>query len=131
VPGNYNGNTLASAISTAMAAVFAGETPVATFSTGTYRLTISKTNAFVVDSEIDVPTSTLSTFIGFSVSSASSASVTGDTPINISGPSYIVLRSNYLTKYLNYKTLYSNISYANALAIIPVNSAPGGIISFS
>ena len=67
--------------------------------------------------------------LGFNISSITAVSVTASNVINISGPNYISILSNALTKPVNNKVLYVNNSYSNVLSTIPVNVAPGDLIT--
>jgi len=127
-PGNYTANNLITEMKTQLNVTFAGQNPNVTFSPITYKLTITKTAAFTVDSSSSVPTSTASYVLGFRVSSASSTSVTADSVLNISGPNYILISSKYLTNGIYHKTLFSNASYQSVFWAVPVNCSPGSTI---
>jgi hypothetical protein len=129
-PGNYTATTLISEMTNKLTLVFPGQNPTVTFSVTTLKLTINKTSAFVVDSSTSIPTSTAASMLGFNVSSISSTTATGDSALNISGPNYILVRSNYLTKPIHHKTLYIDDTYQNVLYILPVNTSPGDIITY-
>jgi hypothetical protein len=129
--GNYNVSSIASALQTSLAAAFSSDTVTVTFDISTLLFTITKTSAFTVDSKTDVATSTLAPFIGYTVTSASGTSATANAVYTISGPNYLVIMSNYLSKGLQNKTSHSDDWYKNAFAIVPVNASPGGIITQS
>ncbi len=127
-PGNYTTSSLIPELTTKLSAAFAGQSPAVTFSSTTYKLTISKSSAFIVDSYADVPASTASYSLGFHVSTSSATSVTGDSAINIAGPNYILISSDYFTSGIQHKTMFSNTSYQSVFWSVPVNCAPGDII---
>ncbi len=126
-PGNYTASTLITELTNKITASIGGS-PIVTFSSSTYKLTITRGSAFRVDSYIDIPASTASYNLGFRVSSASSSSVTADSAMNISGPNYILISSNYLTNGIQHKTMYSDSSYQNVFWAVPVNCSPGDTI---
>lgn len=128
-PGNYNTSTLAIELKSKIDTAFGDTNTTITFSTTTYKLTIARTTPFVVDAEVDVPSSTFAKLIGFYVSSTSGNSATGDGVINISGPNYIVVESAFLTKAIQHRTNYSSSLYSNVLATVPVVVSPGDIIT--
>lgn len=127
-PGNYTGPTLITELTTKLTAAFAGQSPVVTFSNSTYKLTISKTAAFNVDSKIDVPASTASYILGFYTSTVSATSVTASGALNISGPNYILITSTFLTRPIQHKMLYSDSSYSTGFWAVPVSTSPGDTI---
>lgn len=125
--GNYTISNIITELITQIDAVIGGNTTV-TYNNSTMKFTIGNDSAFIVDSEEDQATSTLSTLIGFRVSSASSTSNTADSVANISGPNYIYIKSDFLTKNIHNKVTYIDNSYQDALAIIPVDVNAGSII---
>jgi hypothetical protein len=131
-PGNYTMTNLITEMQTKLLAVpaFSLLTPTVTFSYTTYKVTISMSSAFIVDSKTAQPTSTFAPFLGFSVSSVSNTTATANNVINISGGNYLYVVSNYLSNNLHNGILYSNGSYDKALTIVPINTSPGGIILY-
>ncbi len=127
-PGNYTATTLITELTTQLNIAFAGQSPAVTFSSLTYKLTISKSSAFNVDSYTDIPTSTASYALGFHVSSATSTSITADSAINIAGPNYILISSEYLTSGIQHKTLFSDSTYQSVFWAVPVSCSPGDTI---
>ena len=128
-PGNYTTSSLAVELKTLIDTAFGDATTVITFSSTTFKLNITRGVAFNVDAAATVPTSTFAKLIGFTVSSATSTSVTGDSVINLSGPNYLVLESQFLTKATQHKTAYASNIYANSLMIIPIFVGFGDFIS--
>lgn len=128
-PGNYTGSSLTTEMNIRLAIAFAGQSPNVTFSSSTYKLTITKTAAFKVDTFADQPTSTASKMLGFQVTSATSTSVTGDSALNISGPNYILITSSFFTAPIQHNTLYSDSSYSNVFWSVPIDTSPGNIIT--
>jgi hypothetical protein len=129
--GNYNNATILIELKSKIDAAFADTNTTVTFNNITSKLTITRTAAFILDAAVDVPTSTLSTILGYSVSSASGTSATANNVLNISGPNYLLIESAFLTKAIQHKTVYATSSYANALLSIPVNVGPNDIITMS
>lgn len=128
-PGNYTITSLAAELKAKIDTAFADTTTVIAFSTSTYKLTITRGTAFVLDAAVSQPTSTAATALGFYISSTSSTTATSDGVYNISGPNYILLKSNFLVKAANRKFIFSNNSYGNVLAVIPILVSAGDIIS--
>ncbi len=127
-PGNYTSTTIQTELKSKIDAAFADTNTTVSFSSSTYKLTISRTSAFIINSSSDEPTSTAADILGFKVSTASSTSATASGAINISGPNYIIIRSTFLTKPIQHKMLYSNTTYQNNLWAVPLSSSPGDII---
>lgn len=128
-PGNYSTATLAIELKTQLDAAFGDATTVVTFSSTTYKLSITRGTAFSIDSVASFAVSTFASVIGFNVDSATSTTITGDGVINISGPNYVVIESAFFTKAVQNKVTYSSNLYDNALAVIPLLVGPGDIIS--
>jgi hypothetical protein len=127
-PGNYTSTTIQSELKTKIDAAFADTNTTITFSPSTYKLTITRTTAFIIDSMNSVPASTASNILGFRSSTASATSATASGVINISGPNYIIMRSTFLTKPIQHRMLYSDTTYQNNLWAIPLSASPGDII---
>lgn len=127
--GNYTAASLQLELKTKIDTAFADTTTVVTFSNITYKLTITRDTAFVIDAVADVATSTLAKYIGFNVSSTSATTATGDSVINIAGPNYINIESSFLTKATQHKVAYGTNLYANILLTVPLLWSPGDIIS--
>lgn len=127
--GNYTSTSLSITLKPLIDTAFGDTTTTVSFSFNTFKLTIARGTAFIVDSLLIVPASTLSNILGFVVSSISGISATGANAINISGPNYISILSNALTKPVNHKTAFADASYSNVLATIPVNVSPGNMIT--
>jgi hypothetical protein len=128
-PGHYTGSSFTITLKGLMDIAFGDATTTVTYSDSTYKLTISRGTAFIVDSYVDVPASTGSSIIGFNISSANSTSNIGDSTINISGPTHINIASAYLTKYLSNKMRYIDNTYSNVLLSVPVLVQPGNDIT--
>jgi hypothetical protein len=128
-PGNYTTGSLAAELQSRLSVAFPGESPAVTYSNRTFKLTITKTSAFIVDAAVNVPSSTAATMLGFKTSSTTGTAATGDSALNISGSNYILIKSDYLTKPIHHKTLYVNDDYQSVLFAAPVNTSPGDIIT--
>ncbi len=127
-PGNYTSTTIQTELKSKIDTAFGDTNTTVSFSSSTYKLTITRTSAFIVDSMTSVPSSTAADILGFKVSTPSATSATASGVINISGPNYIIIRSTFLTKPIQHKMLYSNTSYQNNLWAVPLSASPGDII---
>jgi hypothetical protein len=127
-PGNYTASSLIVEMTEKLNLAFIAQDPVVTFNSTTLKMTISKSSAFIVDSILSVPTSTIAPVLGFRVSSSSATSATANSAMNISGPNYILISSNYLTRFIQHKTLFSTSAYSSVFWAVPVSSSPGDTI---
>ncbi len=127
--GNYNTNTLPSVLKTAIDTAFGDTNTTVQYSNTTYKLTITRGSSFIINTESDLFTSTASTILGFTKTTASSSTAVGDSILNITGPNYICIRSRFLTKAANRKTVYADNTYTNILSIIPMVIGTGDIVS--
>lgn len=130
-PGNYNISSLILELTNKINTAFNDNTTSITYSNSTFKLTISRGTAFIVDSANDIAASTLASNLGFRVSSPSNLSATSDSSINLSGPKYITIDSIYLTRLLNTRMIYSDDSLSDTLAVVPVDVSPGDTITTS
>lgn len=128
-PGNYTATTLCNEIKAQMDIVFPGQSSTVTFSTTTLKMTISKASPFTIASSTTNSASTASIMLGFRKNSTLGTTATGDSALNIAGPNYLLLASDYLTEHIHHKTVYIDDSYKNILYTIPVNTSPGDIIT--
>jgi hypothetical protein len=127
-PGNYNIATLSAELSSKIQVIFGG-TPSVTFNTTTLKLSIAGLpGGTIIDSSASVPSSTLSTLLGFRVSSTAGTSATADSVLNISGPNYILISSAFLTRFIQHKVMYSDSTYQDVFWAIPVNTSSGNVI---
>lgn len=129
--GNYTATSLSAELQTQLEAngTIGALTPVVSFISNQLKFKIEMTSAFVVVSESDNALSTLSSFIGFQSSSASSISNISDSVINLAGTSYIRIVSEYLTDAINTKTMFADNSHQDTLIIVPANGSSGDIIN--
>lgn len=130
-PGNYNTTTLAFELKSKIDTAFADTNTTVTFSNTTYKLSIARTVAFIVDGVPTISSSTAAPILGYSVSSANALTNIANNVINIAGPNYINLVSAALTKYVFSKTLYVDNTYNTVIASIPTSSSAGGIITLT
>jgi hypothetical protein len=108
---------------------FPGETFSVSFKSSTLKLSITNVNPFIIySSNFDI-LSTLAYYLGFHEDSVLGLSTTADSVINLAGPSYIQIKSNYLTQPTQHKPLYKDNSYSNSLFILPINASSGAFIS--
>lgn len=128
-PGNYSTSGLCITLIALINAAFNDNSTKVIFTYSTYTLTITRGISFNVDAAKDIPASTASRVLGFTISTATAMSVTGNATINISGPNYILLTSNLLTHPINHQMLYADNSYANVLVTMPIDASPGDIIN--
>ncbi len=94
-PGNYSINTLIVALTTVANAVGGGPYTI-TYSDITGKLTIASGAAFQV---LTTAPNNICFCLGFSVDSAIAVSNTGDKVVDISGPNYLIVKSQALTQY--------------------------------
>lgn len=92
-PGNYTGSQLASEIQTKMNAQMSGFT--VTFSSNTYKLSWSNASTFKL---LASGNTTADEIIGLSGDGTLATSDASDNAINLSGPHYVMIRSNELSK---------------------------------
>jgi hypothetical protein len=127
--GHYTASTIVSNLKTLIDVAFGDATTLVTYSSSTYRITINRGTSFIVDGVDDVPASIGAYVLGFQVSSPNSTTVTGDSVINISGPTHVNIESAYLTKNLSNKYRFIDISYSRILLSIPILSLPSNDIT--
>lgn len=130
-PGNYNSSSLSLELKNKINTAFGDTNTTVTYSSSTFKLTITRTTSFVIDSFVTIPASTLSKTIGFRISSVSGTTAIGDTAINISGPNYLLIYSKFLARPIFRKTLYVNDNYQDVLIAVPVNTSQGNIITMN
>lgn len=128
-PGNYTTATLTLMLRTLINTAFNDNTTNIIFTYSTYTLNITRGIAFNVDSIADIPASTAARVLGFSVSTATATSVTGNNVVNLSGPNYLLLVSSLLTHPIHHQMLYADNTYSNVLVSIPIGISPGDIIT--
>jgi hypothetical protein len=128
-PGHYTASSFTTTLKGLMDIAFGDSTTTVSYSDSTYKLTIARGTPFIVDSYISVPASTGSGIIGFNVSSTNSTTNTGDSTINISGPTHVNIASAYLTNYLSNKMRFVDNTYSNVLLSIPILIQPGNDIT--
>ena len=133
-PGNYTAVSLCSAVKQALDTAYAEVTTV-TFSPITGFVTISKPSAFNI-----MPTG-LAIIMGFTDAThqVSNTQHTATVALNLSGPPHLAVVSDFLTKPINTKIRSSrdpslpvntvDIRYDNVLAVVPITSPPGGVIT--
>ena len=130
-PGSYNMSTFISVLKTAIDTAFGDASTIVTYNINTFKLTISRGTAFIIDSVTARPASTAATSLGFSVSTANSVTATGQNAANISGPNYILIESAYLAKARQHKTIYADNSYRDVILVLPVDVSYGDIITLT
>jgi hypothetical protein len=129
-PGNYNSTSLGATLQSLLAA--SGNPFTVTFSLTTYKLTItSSAQVFNVVSITDDPTSTAAPLLGFNVTAPLALSVTADSVMNISGPNYIQIKSNFFTNPSHHKIVYADNTYQNTFVLIPITTGPGNALFVS
>ncbi len=127
-PGNYTSSSIQAELKSKIDAAFGDTNTTISFSSSTYKLTITRTIAFVVDSLSSVSTSTASNILGFRTSTTSATSATASGAINISGPNYIIIRSTFLTRPIQHRMLYSDSTYQTNFWPVPLSGSPGDVI---
>jgi hypothetical protein len=125
--GNYTASSLITELENEISTQ-AGQNVTITFSTQTYKYTFSTGGSFDILSIEDNTNSTLAPLIGFNTTTTIGASTTADSAINISGPNYLIIESEFLTKYVQNRVLYSDISYSNVFWSIPLQVSPGDVL---
>ena len=140
-PGNYTATSLISVLNVALNNAtdpvsgypyngFPGEDFLVTYSFITLKFTITCSNPFTIYSAGTDPLSTMAVNIGFREDSGIGVnSATGDSTINLAGPKYIRIESNFLSAPRQHKPLYADDSYSNTLFILPINASYGSFIS--
>lgn len=120
-PGNYSGTSFATEIQNQLNVGYPGWTVV--YSSSTYKLSFSHSSNF----ELNV-TSTASSIIGLLVDSGVTTNFTCQGISDLSGPNYILVKSNRLTRPMRRKPILGS-SESDVLHKIQVNSGPGIIIT--
>jgi hypothetical protein len=135
-PGNYTTTTLASKLTALINAGYNDTTTTVSFNYSTFTLTISRGTAFIIDSlygGFGSPfTGTAARLLGFDTGTTLATSATSSKPINISGPNYLLLRSNFLSRPISNKMVtnaHSSVSYNDVILTVPVSASPGDIIT--
>jgi hypothetical protein len=131
-PGNYSINTLLTTLEAVILAAFPTATPAVTWDITTLKLTITMTSAFTVNSTTTQPTSTLAPFLGFKANSTSGTTATGDSALNIRGPSFLFIKSVYLSKLLRTSIKVSDnkgSALNNTFLVVPINVIFGNYIT--
>jgi hypothetical protein len=132
--GNYNGNSLITALNTAIYAVVGFSSPTIALSPSTGKLTFTSISAFTI--EITFPTNLLTggtnythRILGFNPSSTTvGLSITAPYPLNLLGVNRLAIRSNKLA-INSFNSV--NLNLGITLATIPVNVAAFGLIDYS
>lgn len=120
--GNYTLSTISTELQTLMNAISSGYT--VTYSYITSNITIANATSFIVKG-----TGTANNYLGFAnTDTASATSISGVNVANLSGPNYLLLKSNALTASKNYSLIGSNsTSFKNVLYKIQLVNGPGGM----
>lgn len=119
--GNYTGTQFASELQTQMDTKYAGFT--VTYSLTTYKLTFSHAGNFEL-----LFASTISELIGLQADSGVTTNFTCPGISDLSGPNYLLIRSDTLTRPMRRKPL-ENKAASNVFAKVPVISGPGSVIN--
>ena len=130
-PGSYNMSTLMSMLKASIDTAFADLTTVVTYNASTFKITIQRGTAFIIDAAVSQPTSTAAILLGFSVSTINSVTATGQNAANISGPNYILVESAYLAKARLHKTIYADNTYRDVILVLPVDVSYGDTITLT
>lgn len=120
-PGNYDGATFASALQTAMNLLMAGFT--VTYGYTTFKLTWANASQF----NILISGSTMASTIGVTSASGLTTSFTSQGTINLSGPNYILIKSDKLVKPKRTPP-YLHSAQANVLYKVVVSTGPGSTL---
>jgi hypothetical protein len=127
--GNYTATSLILELINKINAGIGGNT-VITYSSQTLKLTISNDNNIQIRAHNPgVTNSPLSKLLGFLVDSLSNTTIIADSAMNISGPNYISIDSQFLTRPIQNKTLYSDDNLQTSLLAVPVHTSFGDIIT--
>jgi hypothetical protein len=126
--GNYTSASICTELDALLLAQFPSANPNVEFSNQTFRLSITMSQPFIVDSITSNPASTVSVMLGFSITTPSSTTATGSSALNISGPNYIIISSTYFSNFIDTSMLFSNNLYSNAIYAVPVEVSPGDLI---
>jgi hypothetical protein len=129
--GSYSMSGITAILQNAINTAFGDTSTLVTYNISTFKITISRGTAFVIDAFKDVPESTASTMLGFSVSTTNSVTATGQNAANISGPNYILVESEKLAKARLHKTIYADNSYRDVILVLPVDVSYGDIITLT
>jgi hypothetical protein len=132
--GNYNGNTLITALNAAMYPVLGFSTPTIALSPSTGKLTFTSTSGFAID--IIFPTNLLTgginythKILGFNPSSSTvGLSIEAPYPLNLLGVNRLAIRSNKLA-INSYNSVSLNLGVT--LATIPVDVPAFSLISYT
>ncbi len=126
-PGNYTSTTILTEIKAALEAVSPdSRTYTVTLDTSTLKITIAVSSGTVI---INGATSTAGEFIGFTVANSTAASVEGNQVLNLSGPNYLILRSNLSALY-NRSFYVDGKSANNAVCRVPVHSNSSEVVFY-
>ncbi len=128
-PGNYTATSLIPVLITAIDGVIGGTTTI-TYSTTTYKFTITHSAAITIQSETTSGLR-LATLLGYRVTTGAGTTHTSDSVANLAGPPYLLLEIPYFAKAKQHKTMYADDTMRNVIQTIPVNAEPGGEITFS
>jgi len=130
-PGSYNMSTLTSVLQTSINTAFGDASTLVTYNISTFKISISRGTAFIIDSFQDQPASTAAIQLGFSISTISGVNATGQSAANISGPNYILVESAYLAKARLNKTIYADNTYRDVILVLPVDVSYGDTITLT
>lgn len=128
-PGNYTATSMISILTAALNTEFAGQTFAITFSSITFKFTITNGTNFTIFAKTTDPLSTMAYAMGFQSDSLVGLSTSSDSAINLSGPKYIRIESKFLSAPTQHKPLYADSSYNTSLFVLPVNAGFGSFIS--
>jgi hypothetical protein len=125
--GNYTATSLIPELISKIDTALGGTTTI-TYSTQTLKFTINH-SANIQITNNGAGTSPLAALLGYSTTTAAATSHTATQAANISGPNYIRVVSEFLTKPIHHKTLYANDTLATTLLVVPVHAGYGDIIT--
>ncbi len=133
--GNYNSGTILAAVKQALdSMLIGGITWTVTFDPSTVKMTISMSGGvgvFSIVTEGDL--TSIGPLLGFTVDAGPAAALTSNSVLDLSGPRYLVIKSQLIGENRAYPTavsvLYSAAVSPDAIIhTVPVNTNPGGVI---
>ncbi len=124
--GNYNLANICDTLKTLLDTAGFGAPFTVTYSPITLKVTISSGSNIQVLASAGGDTHPMSARLGFTADSAVGTSVTGDAPVDLSGPPVILITSATLNKYQTTVPTYGSIT--NIIHTVPVNVGPSGVI---
>lgn len=120
-PGNYTGTQFANEVQTQLNAVYAGFT--VSYNLSTYKLDFSNATNFEL-----LVSGTASEILGLTADSGVVTSFTCQGICDLSGPNFLIIRSDTLTRPMRRKPL-ENKAQSNVFAKVPVVTGPGSVIN--